>query len=88
MRLEPGDIQDLRPVIAEVVRQTLAQMHDNDSRVPADRLGYSEPESAALLGLERHQLRDMRLRGEIHAKKCGKEYRYSRQTLIDFLNRP
>ena len=30
-----------------------------------DRLGYPEAEAAALLGIERHVLRDCRLRGEI-----------------------
>ena len=86
MRLEPSDIQDLAPVIREVVRATLDQMQANADRLPADRLAFSEAEAAGLLGLARHTLRDMRARGEICAKKCGKEFRYSRQVLLDFLN--
>jgi excisionase family DNA binding protein len=86
VRLDAGDIRDLQPVIAEVVRQVLATLHDNDDRLPVDRMAYSETEAAQLLGTERHVLRDLRLRGKIAAKKCGKEWRYSRQTLLDFLN--
>lgn len=85
MKLEPGDIRDLTPVIRAVVDHILERREANEQKL-GDRLAYSEAEAAELLGLARHQLRDMRLRGEICARKCGKEYRYSRQSLLDFLN--
>ncbi len=85
MKLEPGDIDDLQPVIASVVDRVLERLAADSERL-GDRLAYSELEAADLLGLPRHVLRDMRLRGQISAKKCGKQFRYSRQTLVDFLN--
>ncbi len=85
MKLEPGDIHDLAPIIETVVDRVLERIAADSERL-GDRLAFSEPESADLLGLPRHVLRDMRLRGQISAKKCGKQFRYSRQTLVDFLN--
>jgi hypothetical protein len=77
----------LRPLIAQVVAETLARLEETRAAVP-DRLAYSEPEAAALLGLNPHQLRDERRRGNIAASQVvGKRVRYLRQDLIDYLMR-
>jgi len=48
-------------------------------------LAVSEAQAAELLGLAPHQLRDIRRRGMIHPVKAGRGYRYSKKTLLDFL---
>lgn len=78
------DLTELKPVIEEAVRATLAQVEGEHARV-GDQLGYPGPEAAAMLGVAPHVLRDCRLRGEIHARKCGKKYIYSRAELLAFL---
>src|SRR5262245_10696001 len=51
------------------------------------RLAVSEPEAAALLGLEPHQLRDERRRGRITASAIvGKRIRYTREDLVGYLS--
>ena len=84
MKLEVSDIVDLRPLIAEAVRATLDQIQADESKL-SDRLGFTEPEAAGLLGVARHVLRDARLRGEIRARLVGRRYIYSRKTLVKFL---
>ncbi len=84
MRLDASDIHDLEPVLSAVVRATFDRIEADRAKL-ADRLGFDEPSSAALLGVPRHVLRDCRLRGEISARKVGCKYIYSRQTLVDFL---
>ncbi len=78
------DQADLSPIIAAAVSETIRQIDERASEM-GSRLAFSEAESAALLGVARHTLRDCRRRGEIHARKVGKEYRYSRQSLMRFL---
>ena len=85
MKLDASDIADLRPVIAAAVRATLEEIRSDEQKLNG-RLGFPEAEAASLLGLERHVLRDCRLRGEIAARKCGKKMVYSRETLIRFLS--
>ena len=84
MRLEIQDIADLKPIIRQVVHDVLDEIRNDESRF-GDRIGFSESEAAGLLGVLPHVLADCRRRGEISARKVGKSYRYSRQTLIDFL---
>lgn len=84
MKLDASDIADLQPVIAAAVRSTLDQLQADGLRT-SDRIGYPEPEAAALLGIARHVLRDSRLRGEISARLIGKRYVYSRAALIAYL---
>ena len=86
MKLEPGDIVDLRPIIAAVVRHVLDEVQEEYERLNG-RLGYGEAEAAALLGLSKHVLRDARLRGELVASKIGKRIVYSRGDLAAFLVR-
>ena len=78
------DADDLRPLIAKVVTQTLERI-DSDRARFAGRLAFSEAEAAAALGVERHVLRDCRLRGEIFARKIGKSYRYTVGSLRAFV---
>lgn len=80
MRLEPSDLA----AIADAVIDRLEQRDRDESRLgQTGRLGFTEEESARLLGLPKHVLRDARLRGEICAKRIGKRYVYSRATLLD-----
>jgi hypothetical protein len=75
----------LKPLIAEVVRETLAALEADRARL-GDRLAYSEAEAAALLGLHAHQLRDLRLSGKLAASKIvGARVAYTRQDLADYL---
>jgi hypothetical protein len=79
------DAELLRPLIAEVVAQTLAAL-DADRAKLGDRLAYSEAEAARLLGLAQHQLRDERLRGRIAASKIvGGRVAYQREDLQRYL---
>lgn len=87
MRLEASDIPNLRPLIAEAVRATLAEVQTDDAKL-AGRLGFPEAEAAALMGLPRHVLRDARLRGEISGRVIGKKIVYSREALQRFLAGP
>jgi hypothetical protein len=79
------DPEALRPLIAAVVAETLAQFKDAEARLP-EKLCYSESEAARLLGLNSWQLRDERRRGRIAASAIvGKRIRYARQDLIAYL---
>ena len=75
---------ELQPVIEATVKATLEQIEDDRAKLGA-RLAFSEAEAAAMLGIKTHVLRDIRLRGEIQARKVGKSYRYSRNQLIQFM---
>lgn len=85
MKLDASDIADLRPVISAAVADTLAAIEEGRAKLSADRLGYSEREAAAALGVAQYVLRDCRLRGEIQARKVGKSYCYSRAALLAYL---
>ena len=69
-----------RDEIRSVVVETIAEIQQNSYRI-----GYPEAEAAAVMGIPRHRLRDARLRGEISARKVGKGYVYSRESLVRFL---
>jgi hypothetical protein len=84
MRFEVADIIELRPVIAEVVRATLAQI-DQDRHKMDGRLGFGESEAAELLGLPRHSLRDLRLSGQVKGSRLGKRIIYQRAELEKLL---
>jgi len=51
------------------------------------RLSFTESEAAALLGVGRHALRDARLRGEVEASKVGRRILYSRDQLLQLLQK-
>jgi len=75
---------DLRRVAKPIVSQVLTELEAEREKL-GDRIGYTEPEAAALLGVRDHVLRDERLNGRIKARKVGKRYIYSRAALIRYL---
>lgn len=78
---------DLEPIIATAVNKALEAI-EADSAKLGDRLAFSEPEGARMLGLKPHQLRDERLRGRIGASVIvGKGVRYTRDDLLKYLAR-
>ena len=81
------DADELRPIIAEVVDQTLERIEAAQGKLPVGRLAYPEAEAAELLGVAPHKLRDCRLRGEVTASKVGKSIVYQRDELVRFLSR-
>jgi len=79
------DADALRPLVAAVVRETLAATESAAAKLGNGRLGMPEGEAAAALGVARHVLRDARLRGEVQARKLGKSYCYSVDSLRRWL---
>jgi len=74
------DIEDLKPIIAEAVAQVLATVVNDDG------MAFDEATAARKLGLERHQLRDERLRGRIQASVIvGGRIRYLKSDLLEYL---
>ena len=78
------DADTIRPLIAEIVAETVARIDEQRARL-GDRLAFTEPEAAALLGIPWHSLRDIRRRGEIDASKAGRRIIYARDALIKYL---
>lgn len=77
------DPNELRPLIAEVVAEVLQAVRQSE-----ERLAYREAEAASLLGLNHHQLRDLRLRGEIEASRGpGGRILYRREDIEKYLLR-
>lgn len=77
---------DLRPLVEFVVSIALDRL-ETDRRRLGDKLAFSEPEAAALLGVRPHVLRDARLRGEIPASRVGRRIRYERDELLRYLRK-
>lgn len=84
MKFDAADVDTLFPIIRAAVRATLAEIEAAERKL-GDRLGYTEVEAAAQLGVARHVLRDCRLRGEIVGRVVGRKILYSRETLLKFL---
>jgi hypothetical protein len=79
------DSTALRPLIQEVVRETLLQM-DTDRAHLDGKLAFSEEEAATLMGLAPHVLRDERRRGKIQSSRIvGGRIRYCRADLMGYL---
>jgi hypothetical protein len=75
----------LEPLIKQVVTEAIVQLETVRPTLP-ERLAFSEPEAARLIGLEPHQLRDERRRGRITASQIvGRRIRYQRSDLIGYL---
>jgi hypothetical protein len=72
--------EDLRPLISAIVAELAVHLAPMD-----DRLAAPEPEAARIIGINSHQLRDCRRRGEIKGRKIGKTWVYSREALARFL---
>lgn len=83
MKLQFDD-HDLERLIATVVARVLAE-READAATLGDRLGYTESEAAALLGIKPHVLRDCRLRGKIKGSRVGRRILYSRDELLKML---
>lgn len=81
------DIEALAPLLTEIARATIAEVQAQEAKL-GKKLAYSEPEAAAMLDLEPHQLRDARRRGVIAASVItGRRVRYLRQDLLDYMAR-
>lgn len=80
LQIDPAELLPL-------IRQTVAEVLATVATLPSDRLGFSEGEAAGLLGMRKCVLRDARLRGEVKAKRVGKQIYYSRDELTRFLTR-
>jgi hypothetical protein len=86
VKLDPADITgELRPVIREVVANVMEELRAADAKVNG-RLAYTESEAAALIGVPRHVLRDVRLREHIPVKKVGKTIVWPRDILVSYLH--
>ena len=77
--------KELEPVIELVVKKTIDEIESSQNGTNC-RWAYSEEEVAEKLGVAKYVVRDARLRGEFKAKKVGKEYRYSKREIDQFLN--
>jgi hypothetical protein len=78
----------LRPLICQVVTETVAALEADRARIPDDRLAFSEEEAARMLGLKIFQLRDQRRLGRVgFSRGPGKRVLYIRQNLLDYLAR-
>ena len=80
------DDSDLRRLAGPIVSETLERLEATRAKVNG-QLAFNEAEAAALIGLQRHQLRDARLRGEVRGSKVGKRILYSRCELLKLLER-
>jgi len=78
------NMDDIHPIIEIAVSETLRQIEGNEAKM-VDRIAFPEDEAARLLGVNRHVLRDCRLRGEIEGSKVGKRIVYTRDQLVKFL---
>jgi hypothetical protein len=79
--LSPDDLAD----IAGAVSDELARRALIEAKLAPDRFGYTEREAADALGVAWYTLRNVRLAGQIAAKKIGKRYIYSRSALMSYV---
>jgi len=77
---------DLRPLVKLVVTEVIERREADRGKLDG-RLAYTEPEAAALLGVQPHVLGDARRRGEIVGSRVGKRVLYERDQLLDLLKR-
>ncbi|MBL8796322.1 MAG: helix-turn-helix domain-containing protein [Planctomycetia bacterium] len=79
------DPEQLQPLVKQVVAETIIQLETDRAKLN-DKMAYSEPEAARLLGLQPHQLRDARLAGKIGCSQItGRRIRYTREDLLHYL---
>lgn len=92
MKLDASDIQELTPVIREVVRAVLDELGQSNGQSggQSERLGYTEHELAQNLGIPYPTLRDARLQGRLSVQptRIGRKLIYSRESLRQLLNSP
>lgn len=80
------DEESMRQFIAQVVAETVERLEEDRDRLKK-RIAFKEHEAAELLGIQRHTLRDARLRGEVEASRLGRRIIYSRGQLLRLLER-
>lgn len=78
------DPTEFAPIIARAVEETIARVREHDARA-RDAEVFTEAEAAAFLKVAPYVVRDARLRGEIHGRKVGRSYRYTRANLYAYL---
>ena len=79
---------ELRPLVQQIVAETLAAVARPRATLGDDRLAYSEPEAADLIGVKAHVLRDARRRNEIKSTRIAAgRVRYTLSHLMDYLGR-
>lgn len=79
------DPETLKPLIEQAVETALVRLQETQAALNC-KLAYSEPEAAALLSLEPHQLRDERRRGRVEASVGpGRKILYTRGQLLAYL---
>lgn len=76
------DETEFQSLVKRAVREAIAEI-GNIAERPIEPL-LSEPEAAAIFGVESHVLRDARKRGEIGFHRIGKFVRYERSQLEAF----
>jgi hypothetical protein len=80
------DQDALRPLVHLAVAEALSRMEEERAKFES-RLAFTEPESATLIGVKPHVLRDCRRRGELRGSKVSSRIVYTRADLLDFLER-
>jgi len=76
------DRTEFQKMIQDAVNQTLNERESPHVTLNDGRLAYTEPEAAAKLGVNRHQIRDWRLQGKLRAHRPGRAWMYDREELI------
>ena len=85
MRIEI-DAEELRPLVEQVAAELAARRASGETD-KTGRLAFTEAEAASLLGVQRHVLRDARLRGELAGSRVGRKILYERYELNAYLER-
>jgi hypothetical protein len=80
------DNETLRPIVRAAVSEAMEQIAVDRAKF-SGRLAFTEPEAAALLGVKPYVLRDCRRRGELQGAKVGSKIVYTRDDLVEFLDR-
>ena len=76
---------ELKPLVREIVQAVLAET-DQLKHLLNGKLAVTEPDAAAMLGLNSWQLRDLRLAGKItYSRIVGGKVRYTPDDLIGYL---
>lgn len=69
---------ELTPIVRQIVEAVLDELKE-------PRIALNEDDAAAAIGVEKHVLRDARLRREIVASRVGRTHVYKRSDLEKFL---
>ena len=88
MRLEPADLESLRPLLSEIVRDAVAGLATKQPATNDEPRVYTESQAAELLQLQKHNLREARKAGKIaFTRTVGRRIAYTKQDIDDFLKR-